>query len=511
MKATSLTTGNESDLHGLQVQSSSNRHAVMDLEQLSDQDRYRVQPPEPSGLGGLIPSSLVVKPQDLNPVRHHSLSPRKAGKIIKPPVIPSSLDVKPQDRNPARHRNPVRHHSLSPTKASKVIKASVIPSSQDLNPARHHSLSPKKASKVKAFDETLYSPSSRFVLKGEDAQLAYNGDVLDNVEDLPDQEQVSLFQELSVKPVALDVRPQNLISTTREPKQTERRSLLQSGRKDSRSKLTTRKPDILRATSMSNVMARAGKQTGQQTLPKDFQRPNIMLTPTKKPTSQRSLHGVSERTSKSDSELLKRRSNNARASSARDFMASTRNQKSRRDLATEKKQTSERTLLKASRQPSEAKIVDNAQSLPKQLVKPGTKIQLQGLNANPALNGQTVTIAKFLSDDNRNRVKPLSVEAADATSTKAVSSLAPVQKRIVPTTAHSTRRPVMAPKTSSQRSVGQSRKSGSYSGNATPTPTPNLSSKAKIPAYQTSTSECFSVVVTLSPYLLEDEFPGVFM
>jgi hypothetical protein len=311
--------------------------------------------------------------------------------------------------------------------------------------------------------------------------------------------------------VALAVRPQNVISTTREPKQTERRSLLQSGRRDSRSKLTRRQPDFLRASSMSNVMASAGKQTGEQTLPKDFQRPNLMPTTAKKPKSQRSLHGVSERTSKSDSELLRRRSNNERAYSSRDVMASTTNQKSRRALAIEK-QTSERTLLNASRQPSEAKRVDDAQTLPKELVKPGTRVRLQGLNATPALNGQAVTIAKFLSDDSRNRVKPLSVEAADATSTKAVSSLA-VLKRIVPTTTHATKRPVMAPKSSSQRSVVQRRKSDSFSGNVTRTPTPTrtLSSNAKIPARETSTSECFSVVVSLCPYLLEDEFPGVSM
>jgi hypothetical protein len=133
-------------------------------------------------------------------------------------------------------------------------------------------------------------------------------------------------------------------------------------------------------------------------------------------------------------------------------------------------------LLRGSRQSSEAKRVDNAQMLPKQLVKPGIKVHLQGLSANPALNGQTVTIAKFLEDGNRNRVKPSSVEAADATSTKAVSSLPvhnrvkpssveaadatstkavsslPVHKRNVSTTAHATRRPGMPPKTSSQRS-----------------------------------------------------------
>jgi hypothetical protein len=516
MKGASLPTGNVSVLNGLQHPFSLNRHAVMASEQLSDQDRYRVQPTGPSGLRGLIPSSLVVQPQDLNPVRHHSLSPTKAGRVIRASAIPRSPSLvgKPQNLNPARHNNAVRHHSLSPTKASKVTKSSVIPSSlavkpQDLNPARHHSLSPTKVGKVKAFDETLYSPFSRSVLKGQYAQLAFNGDVLGNGKNLPDQERDSLLQEISVMPVALADRPQNVISTTREPKQTERRSLLQSGRRDSRSKLTARKPDLLRASSMSNVMASAGKQTGQQTLSKDIQRPNLMSTPEKTRTSQRSLHGASERTSKSDSEILKRRSNNERASSVRDVMASTGNQKSRRALSIEKKQTSERTLMNASRQPS----VDDAQTPPKQLVKPGTRVRLQGLNATPALNGQAVTIAKFLSDDKSNRVKPLSVEAADATSTKAVSSL-PVLKRIVPTTTHATRRPVMAPKASSQRSVVQRRKSDSFSGNVTPTPTAptrTLSSNAKIPAHQKSASECFSVVVTLCPYTLEDEFPGVSM
>jgi hypothetical protein len=450
-------------------------------QQLSDQDRYHVhQRKGSSGLRDLIPSSLVVKPQDLKPARHHSLSPTKVAKVIKADVIPSSLVVKPQDLNPPRH------HSLSPTKMRR---------------------------KIKTFDETFDSPSSRFALKGQYAQLAYNReDVVGTVKNLPDQERcrVPLVQELSVMPVALDVRPQHLVpasremSSTRKPKQTERQSLLQSGRKDSRSKLTTRKPDLLRASSVSNVMARTGKQMGQQSLIKDFQKPDIILSPAKKSTSQRSLHGVSERTSKSDSELLKRRSNNERASSARDV-----NQKSPRALVTEKKQTSERTLLKASRKSSKAESIDDAQTLPKQLVKPGTKVQLQGLNANPALKGQTVTIAKFLSDENRNRAKPLNVEATDAASTKAVSNL-PVQKRIVPTTAHATQHPVMPQTSSSQRSVLQNRKSAPCSGNVTPTtPSRALSSKAKIPAYQTPTSECFFGVTTTCPYLLEDEFPGV--
>jgi hypothetical protein len=349
----------------------------MTVEQLSDQNRYCVQPTGPSGLRGPLPPSLVVKPQDLDPAIHHSLSRE--------------------------------------------------------------------------------------------------------------------------------------MSTTREPKQTERRSLLQSGRKDSRSKLITRTQYLLRASSMPNVMARAGKQKSQQSSLRDFQQPsmpNIMVTPAKKPTSQRSLHGVSERTSKSDLELLKRRSNNERASSERDVTASTRNQKSRRAFLTEKRQPSERIVPRASRQSSEDQCVDDAQMLPKHLVKPSRKVRLQGLNTNPALNGKTVTIAKFLEDDNRNRVKPQRVEATDATSTKAVSNL-PVHKRKVSTTAHATRRPVMAQKTSSPRSFVQKRKSGPCSGNAMPTPSRALPSKAKIPAYQTSESESFLGVRTLCPYPLEDEFPGV--
>jgi hypothetical protein len=134
---------------------------------------------------------------------------------------------------------------------------------------------------------------------------------------------------------------------------------------------------------------------------------------------------------------------------------------------------------------------------------------LQGLSANPALNGKTVTIAKFLEDDNRNRDKPYSVEAADATSTKAVSSL-PVHKRKVPTTAHTTRRLLMPPKTSSHRSVLQNRKISPRSSNITMTPSRVLSSKAKRPAYQTSKSESFlGGVIPLCPYPLEYESPGV--
>jgi hypothetical protein len=170
------------------------------------------------------------------------------------------------------------------------------------------------------------------------------------------------------------------------------------------------------------------------------------------------------------------------ASSARDLTASTRNQKS-----------PQRTLRRFS---EKAKSFDDAQMLPKQLVSPDTKVRSQGLNAkqNPALNGQTVTIAKFLQDEHLNRSKPNSVEAADATSTQVISSL-PVHKRIVPAADHHvTRRPLsLSPqKTSSHLAVLQkNRKSGPLR-------------SGKRPAYQTSKSECFVGV----KFPLEDEFPS---
>jgi uncharacterized membrane protein YdjX (TVP38/TMEM64 family) len=297
-------------------------------------------------------------------------------------------------------------------------------------------------------------------------------------------------EALSVVPVVLDARPQNRVpasremSTTREPKR-------QSGRRKSRRKLTTRKPELLRAASMPNVMARGGKQRRQRSSIRTFEQPsdpNLRVTPTRKPTSQLSLHEVSKRPSMSVSEHLKLRSNIDQASSARDITMSTRNQECRRALVMEKKQTSKRTLLGASRQSSEAKSVDDAQMLPKQ---PGTKVGLHGLNVNPSLNGQTVTIAKFLEDDNRNRAKPRSVEAADATSMKAPSSLQVHNCKVVPTTAHATTRPGMPKKASSQRFVVQSRKSGPLSDNVTSPPSRSLSLNAKRPAYQTSKSESF--------------------
>ena len=102
-----------------------------------------------------------------------------------------------------------------------------------------------------------------------------------------------LLPSLVVKSQDLELaRHQNRVpaswnmSTTRETKQTEGQSLLQSGRRDSRLKLSTRKPDFLRECSMPNVMARgrsalrAFKQTSM---------PDLMLTPPRKPASQRSL------------------------------------------------------------------------------------------------------------------------------------------------------------------------------------------------------------------------------
>jgi uncharacterized membrane protein YdjX (TVP38/TMEM64 family) len=338
----------------------------------------------------------------------------------------------------------------------------------------------------------------------------------------------SPVEVLPVMPVAIDAKPQNIvtasheISTAIEPNQTEQRSLVQTGRNDSRPELSTRKPASLKTASMPNAMATARTRRSQRSSLRDFKQPSIpnkMVTPAKTPTSQRRQQGESEAlnsssdseliNSNADSERLKRRSHNERAPSARDVTATTRNQMSRGALVLEKEQTSEHHFPRASRRSTETKSVDDAQMIPKQLVISDTKVELQGFIANPVLNGRTVTIAKFLEDDNRNRAKPHSVEAADARSTKAVSSL-PVHKRIVSTSAHATRRPGMPQKVSSQRSFVQIRKSGPHSGTVTPTPTPPraLSSKAKRPAYLTSKSESFLGSMPLCPYPLEDEFPG---
>jgi hypothetical protein len=366
---------------------------------------------------------------------------------------------------------------------------------------------------------------------------------------LPDQERYR------VSPVGA-VPASREVSTTRYPNDSEWQSrILRSGRKDSRPKLTTRNPDLIKSSSMSNIMATAKKPSmrnimvvplakkspsqrslhdvsgskllrrsstnGQASSARD-----VMASPTKSQrsphdvsgskllrrssnngqassardvmvspaTSQRRIHDVSgskllRRSSNngrasstrdvmaspaasqrsphdvSGSKLLRRSSNNGRASSARDVMASPRNPMTHRSPVMEKKQTVERTLPRVSRQSPESKCVVNAHISPKQRVKLGTKVRLQG----------------FLEDDNRNRVKSDIVEAADATSTKAISGLS-VHTRKVPTTAHATRRPcVMPSKASSQRSIVQNRKSGPRSSNVALTPSR--------PSYQTSKSE----------------------
>jgi hypothetical protein len=207
------------------------------------------------------------------------------------------------------------------------------------------------------------------------------------VESSFDKHAVMIAEYLMVVEYLSD-QPQNRVpasrekSTTREPKQTERRSLLQSGRRESRRKLSTRKPDFLQACSMPNVMARgrrslrAFKQTSMS---------DVMEAPARKPASQRSLNGVSVRTSKSDSEPVKRRS----------------------------------------------------------------------------------SIGEFLEDDSRSRVKPCRMEAADATSTKAISKLPAHKWKVVSTSPHVTKPPAMPKKSSSQRCVVQNRKSGPRSGNVT--------------------------------------------
>jgi hypothetical protein len=233
----------------------------------------------------------------------------------------------------------------------------------------------------------------------------------------------------------------------------------------------------------------------------------MVLAPAKKPASQRSLHGVSVRTFMSDSELLKSTSSIEQVSSARDVTATTRNELIRA-LVTEKKQTSERTLMRAARHSS-------TQMLPKRLMRPGSKVRLQELNANadpyPALDGQTVKPAKCLQDHNNNPANPIRVEEAiyDVTSAKAARDLS--------TTTQPTRRPVIPPKASSLRSVPVTpiRRSGPRSINVASTSTSTstsfrvLSPNGKRPSYQTSKSESVIKSMPRSPYPLADEFPGI--
>jgi hypothetical protein len=460
----------------------------------------------------------------------------------------------------------VEHLSDQPTTGpSDLLQPSLIVKPKDLVPGIHQSLFKAKMGKVEVSDETLYPPFSRFVLKGLRAQSSFNGNVVEIVKYLPDQGRyrVSPVEALSVTPVTCDVRPHNLvpvspeISTTREPRHTERRSLNQSGRKNSRRKLIAgpRSPEFLQSTSMPNVMERAGKQRSQRISLQNFQQPSmsniVSVTPVRKP-SQRRLHDVS------DSKVLKRRSNNGRtssarditvsprnqnsrrannerASSARDATASPRNQKCRRGLVMEKKQTSERTLLRTSGRSSEAKCVDDARMLPKQHVKPSTNIRLQGFleddNCNRvkpdsakgadaastkaisslavhtrkvpttahATNGQTVTITKVLKDDKCNSVKPDRMEAADVTPAKAANSL-PVHTWKVPTTAHATRHPVTPQNTSNQRFIVQNRKSDPRSCNVTLTPYRMLPSKVDRPSYQTAKSESVLIGLPFCPF-----------
>jgi hypothetical protein len=230
--------------------------------------------------------------------------------------------------------------------------------------------------------------------------------------------------------------------------------------------INTRKAPISSASSMPIVNLKAGKQKNKRSSLSGFKEtslPNSMVSPAKKPSSQRSLHGVPERTLKSDSEPHRRRAN----------------------------------------------------------------------------SGQTVSIAKFLMNDNRYRVKPHSADAADdATSTKTVISLSVHSKRKIPATAHPTRRPVMPQKASSLHSgqvvpataqptrhplmpqkssslrsvevVAIRRKSSrSLNFKSTSISSRSLSSKAKIQEFGTSKSKRVIGVIPRSFDSVTDELPGI--
>jgi hypothetical protein len=228
------------------------------------------------------------------------------------------------------------------------------------------------------------------------------------------------------------------MSTTQDPKLTERRSLLQSGRRDSRPKLSTRKPDFLRECSMPSVMAR-----GRRSLRafKQSYMPNVNVTPARKPVSQRR-----ERTSKSDSEHLKLR----RRSSLNGVSEPTRKsdgehlklrRRSSLNGVSEQPSKSDGEHLKLRRRSSINGVSERTCKSESEHLKLKRRSSI----------GQTVTIAKFLEDNNRSRVKTCREEAADAKSTKAITCL-PVHKlKVVSTTAHTTRRPVMPEKASRQQ------------------------------------------------------------
>jgi hypothetical protein len=281
-----------------------------------------------------------------------------------------------------------------------------------------------------------------------------------------------LLPSLVVKSQDLDrARHQNRvpaswnISTTREPKQAEGRSPLQSGRRDSRLKLSTRKPDFLRECSMPNVMAR-----GRRSLRafKQTSMPNAMVTPASKPAREQtsksdsdnlklerrsSLNGVPQPTSKSDSDNLKlerRSSLNGvpQPTSKSDSDNLKLERRSSLNGVPQRTSKSDPDNLKLKRRSSLNGVPQRTSKSDPELLKLKRRSSI----------GQTVTIAKFLEDDSRSRVKPCREEAADAKSTKAITCL-PVHKwKVVPTTAHATIRLVMPKKASSKRSVSQSRK-----------------------------------------------------
>jgi hypothetical protein len=217
---------------------------------------------------------------------------------------------------------------------------------------------------------------------------------------------------------------------------------------------------------MPNVMAR-----GRRSLRafKQTSMPNVMVTPARKPASQRSLNGVSEPTSKLDSEHLKlgRRSSLngvSEPTSKSDSEHLKLRRRSSLNGVSEQTCKSDSENLKLRRRSSLHGVSEQTCKSDSENLKLRRRSSINGVSKQTCKSdsehlklkrrssiGQTVTIAKFLEDDNRSRVKTCREEAADAKSTKAIACL-PVHKlKVVPTTAQTTRRPVMPEKASSQR------------------------------------------------------------
>jgi hypothetical protein len=367
-----LLPGQPCTLQGLQGQPAFNGNPVSIVEFLHDQGRYRVQSMDPSSP---LPCVLAIKQQNLRPLGAPIQQQPPAGQL--------------------------------PPEAGGSPMGKLLP------------------------------PGACFVLQGLKAQPSFNGQHVLIVEYLHDQERyrVQPADPNGPLPPFLAIRTQNLIPTSAAAgigkKQSSRRSLLTLLKMQSKSKQEVcqplpPRPGVQRSSSVPAITAtgppRVKKQRSQRSslsASKESSMSTATLTPAKNQTSERTQTDM----------VPPRVKKQTRQRSS--LSASKEPSTSNATLIPGKKQTSERTPLEVSKRStkSNSELLSRKKGIERelelnrvqpadphgarpptgqagQLLPPGARFVLQGLQAQPNFNGQHIIIMQYLHAQERYRVQP---------------------------------------------------------------------------------------------------------